>query len=215
MAITNDQWGEGCSRMETVSSGWCASWLSGTAQAWVLASQGGALIISSSEACINEASVYAELLRGLWPPSELSQRRFIFNTHHHAFGSVAFDAPLPDGDPLLCLGLALDYYISSCLSSVSKPVFIKAYRKLAGCACALKRLPLSTHSLLKRFASSHVVCRVSGSASVPYSEMALAGWNSGPSCPAVWAELFVVLSVFWSKEDFWAAFSSRIISSGV
>lgn len=153
MAITNDQWGEGCSRMETVSSGWCASWLSGTAQAWVLASQGGALIISSSEACINEASVYAELLRGLWPPSELSQRRFIFNTHHHAFGSVAFDAPLPDGDPLLCLGLALDYYISSCLSSVSKPVFIKAYRKLAGCACALRRLPLSTHSLLKRFAS--------------------------------------------------------------
>lgn len=153
MAITNAQPGEGYSRMETISSGWCASWLSGTAQAWVLASQGVALIISSSEACISEASMDAELLRGLWPPSELSQRRLIFNAHHRGFCFVAFDAPLPDGDPLLCLGLASDYYISSSFSSVSKHVFIKAYRKLAGCACVLKRLPLSTHSLLKRFAS--------------------------------------------------------------
>ena len=81
--------------------------------------------------------MYTELLGGLWTPSELSQWLLLFNAHHHAFCFVAFDAPLPDGDPLLCLGLALDYYISSFLSSVSKHVFIKAYRKLAGCARAL------------------------------------------------------------------------------
>ena len=102
--------------------------------------------------------MYTELLGGLWTPSELSQRLLLFNAHHHAFCFVAFDAPLPDGDPLLCLGLALDYYISSFLSLVSKHVFIKAYRKLAGCVRALKRLPLSTHSLLKRFAS--LSCRL-------------------------------------------------------
>lgn len=76
----------------------------------------------------------AELLRGLWPPSELSQRRLIFNAHHWGFCFVAFDAPLPDGDPLLCLGLASDYYISSSFSSVSKHVIYQSLQE-AGWVC--------------------------------------------------------------------------------
>lgn len=54
----------------------------------------------------------AELLRGLWPPSELSQRRLIFNAHHRGFCFVAFDAPLPDGDPFAVswFGVRLLYF---------------------------------------------------------------------------------------------------------
>lgn len=54
----------------------------------------------------------------------------------------AFDDLLPNRDPLLCLGLALDIkaHIHQSLQE-SAGVYIHA----------LKRFPLSTHSLLKRF----------------------------------------------------------------
>lgn len=154
MAITNTQWGEGCTQMDAISSGRCPSWLPGTAQVWVLSSLGwDAYHFQLWGLHKRGLNVHRALKRALDTQWVITMAIIIQRSSSRLllcrfWCSSAWWRPFAGS----WFGIRLLYFFFPLFS-----IKARIYQSLreAGWVCvrALKRLPLSTHSLLKRFAS--------------------------------------------------------------